>query len=132
MCCANVGMKVTILDIDQKNLDRGMALIDANYARSRSMSAEQKAAARANFTPTINYDDLAHCDMIVEAVFESLDIKQKISEKKKEIDQYETNKSFFVANKNNNSIKNQIDNKIKKLITETEQLEKELKHLKKL
>ena len=61
-----------------------------------------------------------------------LDIKQKITEKKKEIDQYETNKSFFVANKNNNSIKNQIDNKIKKLITETEQLEKELKHLKKL
>ena len=61
-----------------------------------------------------------------------LDIKQKISEKKKEIDQYETNKSFFVANKNNNSIKNQIDDKIKKLITETEQLEKELKHLKKL
>ena len=61
-----------------------------------------------------------------------LDIKHKITEKKKEIDQYETNKSFFVANKNNNSIKNQIDNKIKKLITETEQLEKELKHLKKL
>lgn len=61
-----------------------------------------------------------------------LDIKQKITEKKKEIDQYETNKSFFVANKNNNSIKNQIDDKIKKLITETEQLEKELKHLKKL
>ena len=61
-----------------------------------------------------------------------LEIKQKITEKKKEIDQYETNKSFFVANKNNNSIKNQIDNKIKKLITETEQLEKELKHLKKL
>ena len=60
------------------------------------------------------------------------DIKQKITEKKKEIDQYETNKSFFVSNKNNNSIKNQIDNKIKKLITETEQLEKELKHLKKL
>ena len=61
-----------------------------------------------------------------------LDIKQKITEKKKEIDQYETNKSFFVANKNNNSIKNQIDNKIKKLIVETEQLEIELKHLKKL
>ncbi len=60
------------------------------------------------------------------------DLKQKITEKKKEIDQFETNKSFFVANKNNNSIKNQIDNKIKKLITETEQLEKELKHLKKL
>lgn len=81
MCCANVGMKVTILDIDQKSLDRGMSLIDANYKRSRSMSPEEKAAARSNFTPTTNYDDLAHCDMVVEAVFESLDIKQTIFER---------------------------------------------------
>ena len=81
MCCANVGMKVTILDIDKKNLDRGMALVDSNYSRSRSMTENEKSKARANFYPTTNYDDLTQCDLIVEAVFESLDIKQKIFEK---------------------------------------------------
>ena len=78
MCCANVGMQVTILDIDEQNLDRGMKLIDANYARSKSMTSKQKAAARANFHPTIHYQDLAECDLVVEAVFESMPIKQKI------------------------------------------------------
>ena len=81
MCCANVGMKVTILDIDKKNLDRGMALVESNYSRSRSMTENEKSKARANFHPTTNYDDLTQCDLIVEAVFESLDIKQKIFEK---------------------------------------------------
>ena len=49
MCCANVGMKVTILDIDRKNLNRGMALVDSNYKRSRSMTEHEKSKARANF-----------------------------------------------------------------------------------
>jgi len=78
MCCSNVGIKVTILDIDQNNLDRGMKLIKHNYARSRSMTAKQKAEALANFTATTDYSDLKDCDMIVEAVFESIGIKKKI------------------------------------------------------
>jgi len=78
MCCANVGMKVTILDIDQKGLDRGMKLVSDNYKRSRSMTDAQKAAALANFSATTNYADLKDCDLVVEAVFESMDIKLKI------------------------------------------------------
>merc|ERR1719343_1720449 len=34
MCCAEVGMKVILLDVDQNNLDRGMAVIRKHYARS--------------------------------------------------------------------------------------------------
>ena len=78
MSCANVGIKVTILDIDQNNLDRGMRLIAANYDRSRSMSAAQKSKAKANFIPTTDYGKLAQCDLVVEAVFEDLSVKQKI------------------------------------------------------
>eukprot|EP00750_Incisomonas_marina_P011829 INCI16422.7.p1 GENE.INCI16422.7~~INCI16422.7.p1 ORF type:complete len:563 (+),score=100.06 INCI16422.7:922-2610(+) len=78
MCCANIGMEVTILDIDQANLDRGMSLIQKNYKRSRSMSDAQKTAALAQIKPTTDYASLVDCDMVVEAVFESLDIKQKI------------------------------------------------------
>lgn len=85
MCCANVGIKVTILDIDQGNLDRGMNLVKKNYSRSRSMTAAVKSKALANFHATTNYDDLKNCDLIVEAVFESLSIKKKIFKQLDEI-----------------------------------------------
>ena len=78
MCCANVGIAVTILDIDQKNLDRGMKLVKANYERSRSMSPEHKAAALRRIRPTTNYAELANVDLVVEAVFESMKVKKKI------------------------------------------------------
>ena len=54
---------------------------------------------------------------------------QKITEKNKEIDQYETNKSFFVSNKSNDPLLKQINKKIEKLVKETDQLKKELKLL---
>ena len=66
MCCANVGIKVYVLDINEKNLERGMALIDANYKRSRSMNSEQKAKARALLIPTTSYADFKDCDLVVE------------------------------------------------------------------
>ena len=54
---------------------------------------------------------------------------QKITEKNKEIDQYETNKSFFVSNKSNDPLLKQINKKIEKLVKETDQLKKELRLL---
>ena len=59
-------MEVTILDIDQANLDRGMSLIQKNYKRSRSMSDAQKTAALAQIKPTTDYASLVDCDMVVE------------------------------------------------------------------
>lgn len=55
---------------------------------------------------------------------------EKIKEKQKEIDLFETNKSFLVSAKSNNSLRDQINKKIEKLIIETDQLKKELKLIK--
>jgi 3-hydroxyacyl-CoA dehydrogenase len=78
MCCANVGIKVYLLDVNSKGLERGMKLIIANYKRSRSMSGEAKERALANITPTTDYDDFCSVDLVVEAVFEDMSVKKKI------------------------------------------------------
>lgn len=81
MACANVGIDVVILDMNEEALARGMKLVESNYGRSRSMSPEKKVAALARFKPTVDYADLAQVDMVVEAVFESMEIKEKIFSK---------------------------------------------------
>ncbi|CAE7828126.1 ehhadh, partial [Symbiodinium sp. CCMP2456] len=81
MCCAEAGMKVVLLDVDQKNLERGMSVIKRNYARSverKSKSQEQVDKLLANITAATSYDALSQCDIVVEAVFENMDLKKKI------------------------------------------------------
>ena len=57
---------------------------------------------------------------------------EKIKEKEKEIDLFETNKSFLVSVKSNNSLREQINTKIEKLNKENDLLKKELKIIKSL
>lgn len=81
MCCAESGMKVVLLDVDQKNLERGMSVIKRNYARSverKSKSQDQVDKLLANITASTSYDALSQCDIVVEAVFENMDLKKKI------------------------------------------------------
>jgi 3-hydroxyacyl-CoA dehydrogenase len=81
MCCAEAGMNVILLDVDQKNLDRGMSVIRKNYQRSvdrKSKSQAQVDKIMARITPSTSYDSLAECDIVVEAVFENMDLKKKI------------------------------------------------------
>jgi len=81
MCCAEVGMKVVMLDVDAKNLERGMNVIKKNYARSvKRGSKTQQVVDKilANITPTTSYDALGEADIVVEAVFENMDLKKKI------------------------------------------------------
>ena len=81
MNLANAGIPVLILDQDEKNLERGMGVIEKNYQmmvdRGR-MSQEQKEMVMGLITPTLSYDDLAEVDMVVEAVYENLELKQEI------------------------------------------------------
>merc|ERR1719160_1279010 len=81
MCNVNVGIAVKLLDVDQANLDRGMNLIKTNYERSvtrGSRSRESVDKCLSMIHATTNYEDLKDCDLVVEAVFEEIEIKKRI------------------------------------------------------
>jgi 3-hydroxyacyl-CoA dehydrogenase len=81
MACANAGLTVTIKDSSQQALDTGLATIRRNYAGTvkRGRLTEQAAADRfARIRPQLSYEGVATADLVIEAVFESLDLKKHI------------------------------------------------------
>ncbi|AXE92380.1 3-hydroxyacyl-CoA dehydrogenase NAD-binding domain-containing protein [Paraburkholderia terricola] len=77
----NAGFPVTLLETRQEALDRGLATIRKNYEASVSkgkLEPEALEARMALITPTLSYDDLKHADLIVEAVFEELGVKEQV------------------------------------------------------
>ncbi|MEO6433793.1 MAG: 3-hydroxyacyl-CoA dehydrogenase NAD-binding domain-containing protein, partial [Sphingomicrobium sp.] len=75
------GIPVTIIEMDREALDRGTGVMRKNYeatAAKGRMSADQVAGAMALLTPTLEFDALAECDLIIEAVYESMDVKKDI------------------------------------------------------
>jgi 3-hydroxyacyl-CoA dehydrogenase len=75
---ANVGIPVTIVEVKQDALDRGLATIRKNYERSRGAKPEETEKRMANLTGTLDFDALGDCDLIIEAVFENMDIKKDV------------------------------------------------------
>jgi 3-hydroxyacyl-CoA dehydrogenase len=81
MCFANAGLPVTLLDTSAEALAHGMKTIAGNYATSvsrGSLSQARADAALARIRATTNDDALADADLIVEAVFEDMEIKQAV------------------------------------------------------
>ena len=81
MCFANVGIPVTIIETKQDALDRGMAVVEKNYrtAIDRGSMAEADLAKRmALFSPTTDYAEAARGDVVIEAVFETMDVKREV------------------------------------------------------
>lgn len=81
ICFANAGLPVTVLDSSQAALDRGFAVIGKTYdsmVKRGRLTAEDKAQRLALIRGTLNYADLAGADVVIEAVFESLDLKRNI------------------------------------------------------
>jgi len=79
----NAGIPVTILEVKQEFLDRGLATIRKNYdssAKKGRMTAEQVEQRMGLLTPTLAYADLGDADMIIEAVFEQYDAKKAVFE----------------------------------------------------
>jgi 3-hydroxyacyl-CoA dehydrogenase len=77
----NAGIAVTLLDTTQDALDRGLATLRKNYgsALNKGKLTEEQLAQRLGLvTPTLAYADLADADIVVEAVFEQLDVKQAV------------------------------------------------------
>ncbi|NBB51161.1 3-hydroxyacyl-CoA dehydrogenase [Rhizobium sp. CRIBSB] len=81
MSCVSAGLPVTLLDATQDGLDAGMEKVRANYAISvqrGSRSQAQVDASIALIKPSMDYADLADCDIVIEAVFENMEIKKQI------------------------------------------------------
>lgn len=81
MCFANAGIPVTLLDTAQENLDRGLATIVKNYQRSvtrGSLTQEQVEQRLALIKTSLDYAAFADADLVIEAVFEDMALKQGI------------------------------------------------------
>jgi 3-hydroxyacyl-CoA dehydrogenase len=77
----SAGIPVTIVEMEQAALDRGTGVMRKNYEASAAkgrMSAEQVEGAMGLLRPTLSLEDLADCDLIIEAVFENMDVKKEI------------------------------------------------------
>jgi len=84
MSFANAGFSVTMLEISDEALARGLGIVEKNYAGSvkRGKLSEDKAnACREQISGTTSYDDLASMDLVIEAVFEDPELKKDIFKK---------------------------------------------------
>ena len=78
---ANAGMAVTLLELKAEALERGLALIRKNYdgsVRRGKLAPEQMEQRLALIHGTLDYADIADADLVIEAVFESLAVKQQV------------------------------------------------------
>jgi 3-hydroxyacyl-CoA dehydrogenase len=77
----NVGIPVTLLEMKQEALDRGVGVIRKNYentAAKGKLTQEQVQQRMGLLKPTLSYDDLRDADLVIEAVFETMAIKKDV------------------------------------------------------
>ncbi|MBP6899557.1 MAG: enoyl-CoA hydratase/isomerase family protein [Burkholderiaceae bacterium] len=77
----NAGVPVTMLEMKQEALDRGVATIRKNYeaqVKKGKLKADKYEQRMALLTTTLSYDDLKDADLIIEAVFEEIGVKEAV------------------------------------------------------
>jgi len=75
------GIPVTIVEMAKDALDRGVGVIRKNYEASAAkgrFSADKVEKMMGLLTPTLSMEDLADCDLVIEAVYESMDVKKDV------------------------------------------------------
>lgn len=78
---ANVGLPVTLVETNQAALDRGLAIIRKNYentAKRGGITSEQVEQRVSLITGALDILALADCDLVIEAVFEDIQVKKNI------------------------------------------------------
>lgn len=81
MCFANAAIPVTVVETSQEALDKGLGKIRANYeisARRGRFTESQLEERMGRITGSLDMADLKHADMIIEAVFESMEVKREV------------------------------------------------------
>src|SRR6476619_3449544 len=77
----SAGIPVTIVEMGQEALDRGTGLMRKNYeatAAKGKLTTEQVEKAMGLLKPTLDFNALADCDLIIEAVYENMDVKKEV------------------------------------------------------
>jgi 3-hydroxyacyl-CoA dehydrogenase len=88
MSFAEFGFPVKLLEVSQEALDRGLARIRSNYETSvrRGSLAQAEMERRLKLIePVQSFDDIARCDVVIEAVFERIPVKQEVFKKLDEV-----------------------------------------------
>ena len=81
MCFANAGIPVTLVEMARENLDRGLGVIRKNYETSVKrgrFTQEQVDRFLSCLGGTTDYADIADVDLVIEAVFENMDVKKTV------------------------------------------------------
>jgi 3-hydroxyacyl-CoA dehydrogenase len=77
----NAGIPVTILEMKQEALDRGIATIRKNYeaqVKKGKLKQDKYEQRMALLSTTLSYDDLGSADLVIEAVFEEIGVKEAV------------------------------------------------------
>ncbi len=77
----NAGLPVTLLEMKQEALDRGIATIRKNYeaqVKKGKLKQDKYEQRMSLLSSTLSYDDLSAADMVIEAVFEEMGVKEKV------------------------------------------------------
>src|SRR5437764_14347766 len=105
---AMAGFDVVVLEAEQKFIDKGFAGIDKSLTKltekppeKGGITAQQKQDAQARLKGTLNKQELADCDMVIEAIIENLDIKKKTFA---ELDKIVKKDAIFASNTSSISI----------------------------
>jgi 3-hydroxyacyl-CoA dehydrogenase len=81
MCFADFGIPVKVLEVSREVLDKGMQRVRDNYAVSvkrGSITQAQMDERLPRIQPVEQYEDIADCDAVIEAVFERIDVKKDV------------------------------------------------------
>jgi 3-hydroxyacyl-CoA dehydrogenase len=84
----NVGIPVVLLEMKQDALDRGVATIRRNYENSLKkgkLTADKLESRMALLKPSLSYDQIGDADLVIEAVFEELGVKEQVFKKLDEV-----------------------------------------------
>jgi len=105
---ATAGYDVTVLEQDQKFIDKGFAGIDKSLSRlvergveKGGLTAEQKKEAQSRLKGTLEMRDLANCDIVIEAIIENVDEKRRTYA---ELEQVVKKEAIFATNTSSISV----------------------------
>ena len=84
----NAGIPVKILEMKQEALDKGIAIIEKNYqaqVKKGKLKEDKFQQRMALLSTTLKYEDLADADLVIEAVFEEIGVKEQVFNKLDEV-----------------------------------------------